>query len=930
MNKFNFSKILGLIARLLVSICFVFVLPNVSGQQSITDWMKTAQQRIDTLRKGNFTIKAYDKNGAVVSDSISIKLKKHEFVFGCANDFDQSNYSSDPTVPSTNDWIKANMLKYFNFNVTGNAFKWSGTQPYSATSYNYGPVDSVVNWGGRTDFGLKGHTMIWGAYNDSDYHSIPKWVMQLPNNQAIYDACKTRVQSMAQRYKGKFKEYDILNEPLHAQWLITKLGSDSIYWKLFKWAREIDTVTKLYINDFNVEYNWGDANKYKALIKKMLSNGAHIDGIGVQAHFWFDNIDLAELKLNMDTLATLGLPIRFTEFDLAQMSQASQASYTSSIFRFAFSHPAFNGIISWGFWDAGVWRKESGYFDLNKNPKIAADTIYKLIHKVWTTNVSSKLATSINFKGYFGQYEVKVKFGDTWKQFSIDCNKQYKDSTFVLREQNGTAVKPQFVSAKMLSKDQLLVKFDKKMNNPLASIRAFKVFQVDPIKINSISLLSNDSSTVSIKLSTAVNKNLITVSYSDGNLKSTDGGVLEAFGPEKIDNNYTALISATTSTDGKTIVAKFNKPMLNPSAQLASFAILVNSVSAGLDSVRLKTGNDSIMVFSLSTAVKGGSTITLSYNAGSVTSKDGYELASFGNFSVLNVVPSLMLKSAGTLTGKTVEAKFNLPLLNPSAQLANFIISVNSVAASVDSVRLKPGNDSVMVFTLHTGVKKGDVVKLSYTEGGVTSKGGQKLASLSNFTVVNNVPALALVSATTSKDGRTIMVVFNKNMKDPSVQLSNFKIYENSFSVAMDSVRLKIGNDSVMVFSLSSAVKKGNEITLFYYATSGTVASVVGELLGDIRLFTVTNIVDPTGVEVQYSDGLILCPNPAKDYINLKGTTHFSKIRIADLAGKPALEKVVDGENIFVDISSLSAGPYIVSVISDKGNVVKLKMIKVK
>ena len=117
--------------------------------------MNSAQQRIDTLRKGHFTIKAFDKYGNEVNDSISIKLKQHEFVFGCANDFSSSNNSSDPTIPSVNDWIKANMLKYFNFNVTGNAFKWSGTQPYSATSYNYGPVDSVVNWGYQGKFQFK-------------------------------------------------------------------------------------------------------------------------------------------------------------------------------------------------------------------------------------------------------------------------------------------------------------------------------------------------------------------------------------------------------------------------------------------------------------------------------------------------------------------------------------------------------------------------------------------------------------------------------------------------------------------------------------------------------------------------------------------------------------------------------------------------------
>jgi len=76
-------------------------------------------------------------------------------------------------------------------------------------------------------------------------------------------------------------------------------------------VREIDTITKLYINDYNVEYYWGDANKYKALIKKMIfKKGPILMEFGWQAHFWFNTgVDIAELKQNMDTFATIGLPM---------------------------------------------------------------------------------------------------------------------------------------------------------------------------------------------------------------------------------------------------------------------------------------------------------------------------------------------------------------------------------------------------------------------------------------------------------------------------------------------------------------------------------------------------------------------------------------------------------------------------------------------
>lgn len=669
--------------------------------------------------------------------------------------------------------------------------------------------------------------MLWGAYNDSDYHSIPKWVMDLPTNQAIYDACKTRVQSMALRYKGKFKEYDILNEPLHATWLKTKLGSDSIYWKLFKWAREVDTVTKLYINDYNVEYNWGDAKPYKTLIKKMLSNGAPIDGIGVQAHFWFQNgVDLAELKTNMDTLATIGLPIRFTEFDLDSMSQPNQAFHTSNLFRFAFSHPAFNGVISWGFWDAGAWRTKSGYFDLNKQPKIAADTIYKLIHKVWTTNINSKLVgATADFKGYYGKYEVKVKFGNSWKLFTVDCDKLHKDSTFILNEQNSVAVRPQFVSARLLSRNHILVKFDKKMINPSGSIRAFKVFQISPFKIDSISLLPQDSTVISIKLTSPVSLTIpTTIAYNDGNMVSTDGGVLDAFGPEKINDNYVTYTSAATSKDGKSVELKFNRPMNDPSSQLAAFSIFAGSTGITLDSVRLKSGNDSIIVISFSKTL----------------------------------VPT-------------------------------------------------------------------DVVIIYYSAGNVTSQSGLELESFSKVVVTNYVIKLAIVSATTSKDGKTVEAVFNYPMNDPTKQKSRFAIL-NTYSITIDSVHLKSDNDSVFVFYLSKTVKSGYVLSLSY--TAGTVSAKNGQLLTSFTKFSITNNVGSAVPEISAESEVLIFPNPASESIYLKNGDCISQVIITNLMGQVVLRKGIKDESAPLDISGLNEGTYVVTAILCQGGVVKSKLIK--
>ena len=160
------------------------------------------------------------------------------------------------TVASKEQWMKAAMYKYFNYGVSGNSFKWSGIQPQH-TAPNYTNFDNAVHWTQKVGWELKAHNLIWGGNDD---HSMPAWVRNLPTPQAIMDTCKMRVIREVSHYKGIIKEYDVVNEPLtgHADHLRNTVG-DSIIWNCFKWARSADPDAELFVNDYNVEYNWGQA-----------------------------------------------------------------------------------------------------------------------------------------------------------------------------------------------------------------------------------------------------------------------------------------------------------------------------------------------------------------------------------------------------------------------------------------------------------------------------------------------------------------------------------------------------------------------------------------------------------------------------------------------------------------------------------------------
>lgn len=675
---------------LIVLLSGSYLFSTQANAQSYAAWYNSAQQRIDTLRKGSFGIKVVDKNGQPFTGDVSVRMKKHEFPFGIAFDFyegsasmgnsystssviqaktdkeiykterwnanlayaipvvkgkeykvtlkfaeiyhsaknlrlfdvtvngqlfldnydvfaaangkniavdtatiataedgtiyielnaskdnaaikgivideiggtnivrincggpalttaDGNSYKTetgyfDPeanTVASKEQWMQAAMYRYFNYGVTGNSFKWSGIQPQH-TAPNYSNFENAVRWTQKVGWDLRAHTLLWGG---NDAHSMPDWVRALPTPQSITDTCKMRVQREVSRYKGVIKEYDVINEPLtgHADWLRKTVG-DSILWNCFKWAREADPDARLFINDYNVEYNWGQAVEYRDLIKRIVANGGPVTGVGIQAHFWDccrPNVD--ELVKNLNIIAQAGLPMRLTEYDWGtNLTEKQQVDDFVKVLTIAFSHPSINGMISWGLSDDGAWRENTGFFTATHKPKLAADTLLYYTQKKWATNFDAALTGEIplEFKAYYGDYEVEVAFGDTVKVFTIPCLKANKDSVFVLNEADARLKGPVLVGKSLVNLNAVRLEFDKPIKSSSLKRSNFKFFSNTKVGLTAIQTDPENPNAVILTLSANVTKgDYISVSYFPGNLTAEDGSKAKPFGPEAIYN----------------------------------------------------------------------------------------------------------------------------------------------------------------------------------------------------------------------------------------------------------------------------------------------------------------------------------------------------------------------------------------------------------
>ncbi len=532
-NLMNYRYLFNFLSLRWVGIVLFFLtLTTVSGQ-TIQQWYNNAQARIDTLRRGSFQVVVTDENNQPYTGEVSVKLKKHEFPFGIAFDFYEGEVTTE--VPTPTQWEKAAMYKYYNYGVSGNSFKWSGID-HNGNGANYTNFEYALDWTQKVGWDLRAHTLLWGG-SEGDNHAMPQWVTRLGSAKAVFDKCEERVRREVSRYKGLIHEYDVINEPLHATYTQDLYG-DSLNWKCFNWAREEDPDAELYINEYNVEYGWGDADEYKALIEDIIRRGAPVTGIGMQAHFWeCCRPDVTDFVTQINKLAEIGLPIKFTEFDYAgDISEAEQASDLIKVYTIAFSHPAVNGIIYWNLADHLSWRDNAGILRTDRSPKLAADTLLYLTKELWNTNFKRPVTSTgaVSFDAYYGDYIVEVTFGDEVKQFPLELYRESNGTTFQLNASDAEAKQPELLGAFRSTLEVKLI-YDQPIDESTISKYDFRLFSPNNVTIESIIIDPNDDHNLLLQLTNEIDlEDYVTVSYFPGSLSSKNGAPAEAFGVEEV------------------------------------------------------------------------------------------------------------------------------------------------------------------------------------------------------------------------------------------------------------------------------------------------------------------------------------------------------------------------------------------------------------
>lgn len=405
-----------------------FVLTNVPPY----DWKSNANARIDQIRKRDVRVQITDSNGNVVPGAaVSVVQTRHRFAFGSAINGNISN-------PQYAAFFRTN----FEWAVMENESKWYANEP-TRSNVTYTAANTLTNFCFTNGITMRGHCLFWAVDGN-----VQSWVTNL-NDADLRTHLTNRLNSAVNHFRGTFGQWDVNNEMLHGNYFGNRLGNGINSW-MFQYARSLDTNLQLFVNDYNVVAG-GETDAYIAQIQDLIASNAVVGGIGAQGHFGSTvNPSLTESRL--DTLATLNTPIWITEYDSLNADENVRADNLEILYRLAFSKPAVDGVLMWGFWAGSHWRgSNSAIVNLNWTLN-AAGLRYQSLLNEWTTRTNgvADAGGGFVFRGYHGSYDITITppgGTPTVRKFTLDPGATTNLVTFTVPPMTP----PNFVSGKVLS-----------------------------------------------------------------------------------------------------------------------------------------------------------------------------------------------------------------------------------------------------------------------------------------------------------------------------------------------------------------------------------------------------------------------------------------------------------------------------------------------
>ena len=251
-----------------------------------------------------------------------------KFLIGAAINVNQSNGS---------DTMGANIVKrHFNSIVAENCMKSEEIHP-EKNRYNWADADNFVKFGEENGLTVTGHCLVW-------HSQLAPWFPYDDNGEYVTaDTLKQRmkdhISTVAGRYKGKIKGWDVVNEAILEDGSYRKspfyeiLGEEFIP-LAFQYAHEADPDAELYINDYAMNMP-AKRDKYVEIVNDLKKRGLRVDAIGMQGHMGMDYPEIEEFEKSIEAFASTGCKVMVTEWDMSALPTLNRGANVSDNVEYA-------------------------------------------------------------------------------------------------------------------------------------------------------------------------------------------------------------------------------------------------------------------------------------------------------------------------------------------------------------------------------------------------------------------------------------------------------------------------------------------------------------------------------------------------------------------------------------------------------------------
>jgi endo-1,4-beta-xylanase len=296
-----------------------------AGREANAAWRKAALERIERIRKSDFTVRVLDAAGRPLRNAaIRVEQRRAAFQFGSALQFARLVQDTPE-----NQLYRQKALELFNAASPENDWKAVSLAGDWGADFNLEQSLAGVRWLRDHQLHARGHVLVWPGWKN-----LPKSLHDLrgtPREKEIPTLVLEHVRRVSRLTRDLFQEWDVLNEPFTNHDLMDIFGRE-IMPDWFKVARAEMPNAKLYFNDFSNHDATSDADHvahFEETTRFLLEKGAPIDGLGLQAHISnYPNAPENVLKVLDRYHAKFKLPVRITEFDVWTDDEELQADYT--------------------------------------------------------------------------------------------------------------------------------------------------------------------------------------------------------------------------------------------------------------------------------------------------------------------------------------------------------------------------------------------------------------------------------------------------------------------------------------------------------------------------------------------------------------------------------------------------------------------------